>query len=459
MREEPTGAGHGGSTAGDERLDPPRDIHVLLIVLLAFAARLPAILASTPPFPGDGQAFDAYALRIASGLGFGPSSSLPPLYPYFLGMLYRIYGYGPNTVMISQAMIGSLAVVPVIALGRLAGLQRREVLLSGVLFALFPQAATEARHMTPVVLLGAVLPIGVLAWLRRPGAPSIVESLLAGAILGGMILGRVGLALPILALIAARGIHEYARAPGVGIHRVRSAASVPVGVRLELWMRRGFVLVAAFCVIAPWAIRSSKLHGRSVFVESTWGLRLRAANVPDVPVARYYLPGAHTKAPDNMVLTENKIAFQELLGYAATHPGRLAMIWAGRISRFFGFSPMSDSGFNDPFPYRLLWFRVLQAAVYGLMLSLALGWLVLLRGVGGIERTLALAVLGFAALGVVSGRPGDARLLSLPYLSVLAGRGLHAIPLPGRVGKGARVIFLCLLVALWVQGLRAGGLL
>lgn len=451
---------NGGSTAeAGSSYSPPRDIHIVLLVILALAARLWAVLIGTPPFPGDGQVFDSYALRIASGLGFGPSSSIPPLYPYFLGMLYRIYGYSPHTVLLSQTLIGSLVVVPVVALARITGLQRREALLAGLIIAVFPQAVAETRHLTPVLLLSVTLSVGALAWFRRPGIPGIGESLLAGAILGCLILGRTGLIVPVLVLIAARGVHDYGSEPFVGTHRVRSSGPFRADRHLDLWMRRGFLVIAAFCVIAPWAVRSSRLHGRPVFVESTWGLRLRAANVPDVPVARYSLPGAGTRAPDNMVLTENRIAFQEFLGYAVTHPGRLASVWSSRISRFFAFSPMSDSGFTDPFPYRMHWFRILQALLYGMMLSLALAWLVLQRGAGGSERALALLIISLMAIGVVTGRLGDARLLSLPFMAVLAGRGLAGLQLLGRVGTARRVAFLCLLVAMWIQGLRAGGLL
>ncbi len=460
MRDELNSVGDGDSTAGSGAgYSAPRDIHVLLLVILALAVRLWAVLQHSPPFPGDGQVIDSYALRIASGLGFGPSSSIPPLYPYFLGILYRIYGYTPHTVLLSQALIGSLLVVPVVALARIAGLQRRDALLAGLIIAFFPQAVAETRHLTPVLILGLMLSIGVLAWFRRPGIPGIGESLMAGALLGCSILGRTGLIFPVLVLIAVRGIHDYADEPHIGIHRIGRHAPFRIGNCLDLWMRRGFLLIAAFCVIAPWTVRSSRLHGHPVFVESTWGLRLRAANVPDMPVARYSLPGAEARAPDNMVLTENRIAFQDFLGYAATHPGRLASVWSSRITRFFAFSPMSDSGSTDPFPYRLHWFRLFQALFYGTVLTLALSWLVLQRGAGGIERALALLIVSIMAVGVVTGRMGDARLLSLPFIAVLAGRGLAGVALLGRVGMARRIAFLCLLVALWIQGLRAGGLL
>src|SRR5947209_8539402 len=59
---------------------------------------------------GDAQAYHVWAQRIAGGdwLGAGVFYQAP-LYPYFLGLIYRMFGEDPATIRIVQIMLGSAA--------------------------------------------------------------------------------------------------------------------------------------------------------------------------------------------------------------------------------------------------------------------------------------------------------------------------------------------------------------
>jgi tetratricopeptide (TPR) repeat protein len=61
---------------------------------------------------GDAQTYHAWAQRIAAGDWIGSEVFYQaPLYPYFLGLVYRLLGESPMTVRLCQAVIGSLACV------------------------------------------------------------------------------------------------------------------------------------------------------------------------------------------------------------------------------------------------------------------------------------------------------------------------------------------------------------
>jgi 4-amino-4-deoxy-L-arabinose transferase-like glycosyltransferase len=60
----------------------------------------------------DEQSYHAWAQRLAAGDWVGNDVFYQaPLYPYFLGVVYTLFGEGPMTVRLCQAVIGSLACV------------------------------------------------------------------------------------------------------------------------------------------------------------------------------------------------------------------------------------------------------------------------------------------------------------------------------------------------------------
>ena len=84
-----------------------------LIFAVAFAIRLVHIWQITPsPFfdvlLGDARGYDEWARRLAAGDWIGSEVFYQaPLYPYFLGLLYKIFGRDLLIVRICQAAIGS----------------------------------------------------------------------------------------------------------------------------------------------------------------------------------------------------------------------------------------------------------------------------------------------------------------------------------------------------------------
>src|SRR6266850_5243054 len=87
------------------------------IFALALAVRLVHIwqIRKAPFFTvlmGDARAYDEWAQRIAQGDWLGHEVFYQaPLYPYFLGTLYRIAGRDLFMVRVGQAVIGSVSCV------------------------------------------------------------------------------------------------------------------------------------------------------------------------------------------------------------------------------------------------------------------------------------------------------------------------------------------------------------
>ena len=84
----------------------------------------------------DARIYDDWAQRIAAGdwLGGAEVFTLPPLYPYLVGVFYALFGYAPKAVVVLQALSGCVSAMLVCRLGvRHFGLWVG--CISGVLFA------------------------------------------------------------------------------------------------------------------------------------------------------------------------------------------------------------------------------------------------------------------------------------------------------------------------------------
>src|SRR6188508_3019854 len=117
----------------------------LIIFLVAFAVRLIHIwqLRSTPFFDtllGDANGYDKWAVRLASGDWIGSDVFYQaPLYPYFLGVVYAIFGRDLLVVRIIQAVIGSASCV-LLGLACARFFSKRVGLIAGLALALWAPA-------------------------------------------------------------------------------------------------------------------------------------------------------------------------------------------------------------------------------------------------------------------------------------------------------------------------------
>ena len=100
-------------------------------------------LQSAPFFSvliGDARGYDEWARRLAAGDWVGSEVFYQaPLYPYFLGLIYRALGSDALTVRVVQAIVGSLSCAAIAFAGyRL--FSRRAGMVAGVALAFYPAA-------------------------------------------------------------------------------------------------------------------------------------------------------------------------------------------------------------------------------------------------------------------------------------------------------------------------------
>jgi tetratricopeptide (TPR) repeat protein len=223
---------------------PNREILVYLSVwAVAFVIRAVYLwqVKHTPEFAllvGDAVTYDGWASRIAAGdwLGNGVFYQAP-LYPYFLGVLYTLFGKDLLAVRLVQIVLGASSCVLLAHAGRSFFKQTTTGLLAGLLLAVYPTAiyfdCSIQKSVLDLFFVCALLAVMGKLWER----PQRRWWLVTGLILGLLALTRENalLFLPIVLawlLITWRGELWRTRLQWAGLFLIGLAAVLlPVGCR------------------------------------------------------------------------------------------------------------------------------------------------------------------------------------------------------------------------------------
>ncbi|HVI08311.1 MAG TPA: glycosyltransferase family 39 protein [Candidatus Binatia bacterium] len=253
---------------------------VLWMVLLSFFIQLAAIgifrqYRTRPGEDNFGFGFEMGRVgrSIALGRGFscpyegytGPSAWEPPLYPYLIGGVFKLFGvytYASAWVLLSiNSLFGSLTTIPVYAIAR-RSFGPRVAIWSARAWAWNPYVWYWSIHwiwdttFTPLMLALIFLLSLKLAFAELNNWQ--------GWFLFALAWGIGALANPtMLAFLPFCGIWIW-------LQRHRRGAASLGGV--------AFASLVFFLVLSPWLARNYRAFGRFVFIRDDFGLQLRLGN-------------------------------------------------------------------------------------------------------------------------------------------------------------------------------------
>ncbi|HEY3617876.1 MAG TPA: glycosyltransferase family 39 protein, partial [Candidatus Sulfotelmatobacter sp.] len=228
--------------------------------------------------PGDdhfefGWEMGRVGRSIALGQGFsspyegntGPTAWEPPLYPYLIGAVFKVFGIYTQAsawaLLSINSLFATLTTIPIFFIAR-KSFDERVARWSAITWALCPYVWYWSVHwiwdttFTPLVL--ACLFLLALELQDWPGG--------RGWILFGALYGVGALANP--------SMLAFLPFSGLWIWRQRYRRSLPSfgGVALSS--------LVFFLVLTPWVVRNYEVFGRFVFLRDDFGLQIRLGNGP-----------------------------------------------------------------------------------------------------------------------------------------------------------------------------------
>jgi 4-amino-4-deoxy-L-arabinose transferase-like glycosyltransferase len=240
----------------------------LLAAVLALVPRLWVAIAWASAPVWDGHYYDFGARRIAAGLGYSddviisgaarwhPWCHYPVGYSGFLAGVYKLFGDGPRTATIANAVLGALIVVLTHQVA-LHFLPRWRARAAAVLCAIHP-AMILYSAVVMTELLATLLPL-LAMWLALREREHPWRS----AILAGVVMGLATLVSPPAILLA----------PALGL--VLVAVRRPWRTALAQAAGRALLVCAvALAVVAPWTVRNCRVMDGCAFVSTNGGWNL-----------------------------------------------------------------------------------------------------------------------------------------------------------------------------------------
>ena len=415
-------------------------VHRLLLAVIALAAVLRigwVLYAQTIP-GSDFQQYDLLAQRLANGQGyvdeFGEPSAFYAIgWPFFLSIVYRIFGYSLIAAQLVNALmaVGSVALVFVISRYLL---NDRFALLAALLVAINPTLVLySSAHGTESLFIFQLL---LISWLlmRSIKSPTAFGLILIGILTGLAVLVRpVAICVPLGAFAADYFMNRR------DIRNSLKKAIIIVGVSIV--------------IVAPWVVRNSVAVGATTLQTSS-GVTLWIGHNPDATGGLMPPPlidglsagGARPGAGENTSEAEANSAYTSAairsvlnnpLRTVTLIPSKMFELWAGHRHAVSHSTRHNYRGIPD---YVIKFLPLLTQAYLVLLLGIVLiayglknSRRLLLTGAGlGLTGTMFFWN-AYHALNFGSGRY---HVPMEPFLAIMAASAISAIILKSRVTRG-----------------------
>jgi len=365
----------------------------VVVLLLAAILRVAHVLALRPlplfkRLMIDSEFYDQWAQGIAGGDWIGGAGAffMDPLYPYFLGLLYRLFGHDLLMARLWQAALG-------VATCGLVGLMGRQLggkaigTAAALLVALYQPLVFEGGEIEKTALGVFLITASLLLAMQKP----VLSKGGAGACLALAALARSNLLVmaPLGAvwfLLVPEDAPSSPRTPGF-VDRWRERITGPPG------RSAGAFILGWLLVLLPVLWRNHHVSGEWVLTTSQAGANFYLGNNPSndtgsfapLPFVRAlprYQDGdfrARAEAVAGRSLTPGEVSsfwFREALTHLREHPGFAAKVFFRKFTLFWG-------DFEVPDGWSMYFIRQYSPALR--LAFLTFGWL------------LPLAVLGLMA--------------------------------------------------------------
>ena len=265
----------------------------------------------------------------------------PPLYPFFLSLLYRALGHSYAFARLVQAGLASVSCLLLFFIARYLCGPRVALLAS-----FFAAVDFSLIHLSGLFLSeNLYIPLSILLILLLMDGfmnPRIVTFVIAGLI-GGLTALCRPVILPFLIAVGLVPVFQKASASLFVRKEFRRLKPAATGSRnnakkkLAARASLGWVimLITAAATIAPWTIRNFRIHHRFVAISTNGGVMLWMGLHPGAP------GGYHFPEEDNPLyrirdeVERERLGIRESIRFIIGHPGEFLKLAAIKMKLFW----------------------------------------------------------------------------------------------------------------------------
>jgi len=215
----------------------------------------------------DAKQYDSYGWSIAQGNGYH-TKYRPPAYPYFLGLVYWLFGHQPNVAKVVQIFLYLLLCYIVYLIGKLL-FDEGTANLSAFIMGTYPSLVGFNLILMSDNLFTLFLTLSVLTSVYFLSTRKMKFLVASGVLAGLATLTRTVGATLLVSLIIVLGVEFL---------RTRRASVWPVLLSI----------LSFLAVVLPWTYRNYHVRRNSVFVDTGlgtgMGVNLYIGNAKDTPI-------------------------------------------------------------------------------------------------------------------------------------------------------------------------------
>ncbi len=305
----------------DKKKLSAQSIVLLWLFFIAFLLRMIWIIQyqASPFFDNpslDFTFFDQRAKEILNGQWFSSDYLFNPLYPYFLAIMYAIFGMDLFFPRLIQALFGALLVFPVYHIANYA-FNRRSALIAAGLCALY----------MPLIYYDGILMATTLQVLFLTVSVALVAGKLTRMrlLISGLLMGLVLLAAPnyLIVSFAVAGWIAFFQHKCPGLKTVSAAILYLAGVII---------------VVSPITVYHAVRNNEFVFVAPHGGINFYIGN-HEQATGSYMMVTGISNSPGQQTRDSKKIV-SEKLGRPATNR-EVSAFWVGKSLEFMKNNPVA----------------------------------------------------------------------------------------------------------------------
>lgn len=347
--------------------------HLLgIIFLAALIIRIAFILTLDNSVDVWGDWWDELGWSLAQGKGFqvlNPyfASGTPfyswraPGFPFFLAIIYRLFGHSFFAAKIALALLSALTALLLHFLGKEL-VNERIGIYSAMVYAIYPASIFWTGQLAPETLTGFILLAMIFFLVLGEKKNKLHCFLLAGIIMGLGVLTRSAfiLFLPMIAL---------------WLYFIDRRNNRRLAILEFLLCTLGCALV-----VTPWTLRNYRIHHQLVLSSTEGGIVCFIANnerSSSEPSGYWNPPPEYFSYLTGMSEVEiDKHLYSQAFSFIKAYPGLFIVRVADRFLRYWRLAPHTFSGPGEPYKQYYVWFSLaffiplFALSIYGFLLSL-----------------------------------------------------------------------------------------